>query len=175
MKTEFEVKILDIDKEKIIEKLNSIGAVKVGEKNFRRNVYDVNDDKHNWVRLREDGKNITLTYKEVKSFDIDGTKEVEVEVSDFENTALFLEKSGLVHRAYQENKRTSFKLGNIKIDIDEWPLIPAYLEIEGESAEEVDNVVVLLGFTKEDVTSIDSLSVYKRYGINLHDHKILRL
>ena len=174
MKTEFEVKVLDIDVEKIKGKLEAVGAESKGVKNYRRNVYDVNDDKRNWVRLRCDGNRVTITYKEIESFEIDGTKEASVEVNDFDAAHELLMKTGLLHKAYQENRRTSFRLGNVKIEIDEWPLIPAYLEIEGESAEEVYQVMEKLGISKEDATSIDNLSVYKKYGIELHEHKELR-
>ncbi|MFW3146782.1 MAG: hypothetical protein ACMUIE_08230 [Thermoplasmatota archaeon] len=37
---------------------------------------------------------------------IDGTKELEVEVDDFDKTNLILEKLGYIHKGYQENKRT---------------------------------------------------------------------
>jgi len=50
-----------------------------------------------------------LTIKEIISDSIDGTKEIEVEVSDFEDTNLILEKMGYKFKSYQENKRTSFK------------------------------------------------------------------
>ncbi|MBW3003259.1 CYTH domain-containing protein [Candidatus Woesearchaeota archaeon] len=168
MKTEFEVKILDIDKEKLIEKLISIGAVKVGDKNYRRKVYDFETKEHAWIRLRDDGSKCTLCIKEVQNFNIDGTKEIEVAVDSFEKTDQLLNKLGIKSRAYQENKRTSFCLGNVKLDIDEWPLIPAYLEIEGDNAEQVERVVGLLGFDKEEVTSIDNESIYRKYGIEVN-------
>jgi adenylate cyclase class 2 len=41
-----------------------------------------------------------------------------------------LEKLGYNSKAYQENIRTSYTLNNCEIEIDERPMIPAYLEIE---------------------------------------------
>lgn len=64
MKTEYEVKILDIAVDKIKCKLDSLGAKFVGRKDFKRNVFDVRPKKKNsWLRLRTDGSKTTLTVK----------------------------------------------------------------------------------------------------------------
>ena len=91
MKTEFEVKILDIDVEKIKHKLEEIGAKKIAERNMRRYVYDLTMDREigdcaKWIRLRDNGTQTTLTVKEIHSDKIGGTKEIEIEVGDFETT-----------------------------------------------------------------------------------------
>jgi len=167
MQTEFEVKILDIDVDEIIAKLESLGAKKIREKNQKRFVYDFNPVKENsWVRLRTDGQKITLTIKEIQNDQIDGTKEMEIEVDNFEKTNLLLEKLGYKHKAYQENKRISYILNNVKIEIDFWPQIPPYLEIEGQSVDEVEQMVKTLGYKLEQTTSINTKKVYEKYGIN---------
>jgi adenylate cyclase, class 2 len=40
-------------------------------------------------------------------------------------------------KSYQENKRTSFTLSNARLELDEWPLIPPYLEIEADTKSDV--------------------------------------
>ncbi len=35
-------------------------------------------------------------------------------------------------RAVQENKRCHYILEDVEIDIDSWPMIPDYIEIEGK-------------------------------------------
>ena len=174
MKTEYECRILDIDVDKLQKKLLELGAEKIKERKMRRYVYDIAKSKvKSWIRLRDDGQKTTLTVKEIHSDEVDGTKEEEVIVNDFEKTNSLLNKLGFDYKAYQENRRISFKLNNTFIDIDFWPKIPPHLEIEGNSKEEVENVVKILGFTMEDTTSIGIEKVYQKYGINIHEFKEL--
>ena len=175
MQTEFEVKILGIDVDKIISKLNTLGAKKIGEKMQKRFVYDFNPKKENyWIRLRTNAEKTTLTIKEIKNDKIDGTKELEISVDDFEKTNLFLEKLGYIAKGYQENKRISYILDNVEIEIDFWPQIPPYLEIEGKSVAEVQRIVKQLGFGVSQVTSMNTMDVYKKYGIDLDSIKELK-
>lgn len=101
---------------------------------IKRYVYDFNPiNKNKWIRLRTDGKTSTLTIKEiVDKNEIDGTNEIEIEVSSFENANKILNELGYVARNYQENKRIKYTLDGVEIDIDFWPLIPPYVEIEGK-------------------------------------------
>lgn len=175
METEYEVKILEIDVDKIITKLEALGAKKVREKEQRRFVYDFSPIKDNsWIRLRTDGIKTTLTIKEIKTDEIDGTKELEISVDDFDKTTLLLEKLGYVHRSYQENKRISYVLNDVEIEIDFWPQIPPYLEIEGKSIEHVERVVKLLGYNFDHTTSINTTKVYLKYGIDIMSIKELK-
>ena len=175
MNTEFEVKILGINVNKIISKLNSLGARKIGEKQQRRFVYDFTPKKKNsWLRLRTDGQKTTLTLKEIKNHKIDGTKELEISVDNFDATNLLLKKLGYIPKGYQENKRISYTLKDVEIEIDFWPHIPAYLEIEGKSVKDVEKIIKLLGFTLAQTTSINTEKVYKKYGIDLSSIKELK-
>ncbi len=168
MEQEFETKILDIDVDKILDKLASLGAKKINEKNFKRYVYDFNPKKENsWIRLRTDGQVTTLTVKEIENDEIEGTKELEIAVSDFDKTNLLLEKFGFKPKGYQENKRISYELDSVEVEIDYWPKIPAYLEIEGRSKKEVETIVRKLGFDLSQTTSANTIKIYKKYGIDL--------
>ncbi|MCK5084484.1 MAG: CYTH domain-containing protein [Candidatus Pacebacteria bacterium] len=119
MQTEFEVKILEINVEKTISKLDVLGAKRIGEKFQKRFVYDFDPQKENsWIRLRTDGTKTTIAIKEIKNDNIDGTKELEINVDDFEKTKLFLEKLGYVAKGYQENRRISYLLDGVEIEID---------------------------------------------------------
>ena len=175
MNTEYEIRVLEIDKQKLIDKLERLGAEFKGDNEQRRYVYDVipkEDGK--WIRLRTNGKKTTLTYKNVVSTTIDGTKELEVEVSDFEKTNELLENMGIKNRGYQENRRTQYVLNGVEIDIDSWPMIPTYVEIEGKNEDEVLKTLDLLELPKDKVTTLDVESVYTKYGIDLNDIKVLK-
>ena len=167
---EYEVRILEIDVEKIKMQLNQLNAVLVEDVFQRRYVYDFNPVLPNkWIRLRTNGKTNTLTIKNVESSNIDGTKELEIVVDDFDTTNKILEELGYKPRGIQENKRIKYNLNGVEVDIDTWPKIPTYLEIEGSSEEAVYNTLKLLKIKKEDATSLDVQSIYEQiYGFDLN-------
>jgi len=92
MNTEYEIRILEIDHEKIVQKLESLGAKKTIDALQERYIYDViPKDEHKWIRLRTNGVKTTLTIKDLKARTIDGMKEIEIEVNDFKKTNMLLE------------------------------------------------------------------------------------
>ena len=169
METEYEIRVLEIDKEKIIKKLEKLGATKKGEFNQKRYVYDLKPVKENqWIRLRTNGIDTTLTFKNIEKDTIDGTKEVEVKVDDFEKTNEFLNRIGFNPKGYQENNRIQYILNNVEIDIDSWPMIPTYLEIEGKSKEEVENMIEKLEIDKTKITALNCSDIYNKiYKIDI--------
>lgn len=175
--TEYECRVLNIDLEKLVSKLESLDAKNKGEKFQQRYVYDFNPiNPNSWIRLRTNGDKVTIAIKDISDrSSISGTEELEVEVADFQTTNLILERLGYHHRNYQENKRWSFELNGVKIDIDSWPLIPTYAEIEGSSEREVLDTLNLLNINMDDVTTLDVESIYKeKYGIDLLSIKELK-
>lgn len=167
MQIEFEIKILEIDIEAIKEKLNKLGAKYVWRKEFKRYAYDFKPFVYEkWIRLRTDWETTTLCTKEIiDESKIDGTKELEVIVSDFEKTHQILQKIWYDFRAYQENTRISYTLDDCEIEIDQRPRIPAYLEIEWKSKESVENVLKKLDLDDHIQTSENTSAVYRRYWI----------
>ena len=176
MKTEYEIRVLEINKNDIIAKLENLGAVKKGEFEQKRYVYDLRPvEKGKWIRLRTNGKKTTLTYKDIVSNTIDGTKEIEIEVDDFDRTNEFLERIGFVSRSYQENSRIQYILNGVEIDIDSWPLIPTYLEIEGTSEKEVIEMQNLLKIDTTKLTTLNCDDIYRQiYGIDISKKKELK-
>ena len=176
MKTEYEVRKVDISFDDIIQKIEKLGAKRVGAYHQKRYVYDfVPAQKGRWIRLRSNGEFATLTIKEIKSLRIDGTKELEIVVSDFEDTNEILMKLGYEPRTFQENFRIEYTLDGVNFDLDKWPMIPPYLEIEGQSEEMIAKMVSALGLRMCDVTTMDVDTVYNvEYGIQLDSIKDLR-
>lgn len=172
MPAEYEAKVLDVDPAKVSDLITSRGGRRLRDTVLlRRNVYDiVAGDQSRWIRLRATGSTTTLTVKEIAHDGIDGTREVEVGVDDFEATNDLLGRLGFTPKSYQENRRTSFELDGGRLEIDEWPLIPPYLEIEADSRDEVVRIAGILGFTETDLTGENTVKVYQRYGIDLLAH-----
>ena len=176
MHNEIEERVLEINIDEMIKKLENLNAKKVGEWNQKRYVYDFNPKRENeWIRLRDNGKEITLTYKNIEKNSIDGTKELEIEVSNFHETNQLLKILGYNPKAYQENKRIRYILNGTEIDIDSWPLIPAYMEIEGKSIEKVKEIERLLEVDEKQITVLNCQDIYlKIYGININEIKELK-
>lgn len=176
MNTEYEVRILEIDEKEVIKKLESIGAEFQWDAVQKRYVYDfIPKIEGKWIRLRTNGDFTTLTIKNLVSSSIDGTQELEVEVSDFYKTHSILNELGFEAKGYQENRRRQYVLNGVEIDIDYWPLIPTYLEIEGPSEEAVYEILELLGFNKKEVVTRDVEGIYLDYGHNLNEIYDLKL
>ena len=175
MPIEYEAKVLDIDPVAIADHIVAAGGERRGEVLMRRYVYDiVPGDQSKWIRLRDDGTQTTLTIKEIAHDGIDGTSETEVSVSEFETTNELLGKLGYQPKSYQENRRISFLLGDARLEIDSWPLIPPYLEVEADSHEEVLAAAARLGFDESRLTGENTLKIYTRYGFDLPSMPDLR-
>ncbi len=67
---------------------------------------------------------------------------------------------------YQENKRTRYLVDGVECDIDTWPLLDPYLEIEGKSWEEVHAVAIKLGLRLEDGKKFSANQVYRLKGLD---------
>lgn len=175
MPIEHEAKILDIDPDTIQRHIIDKGGRKLGERFMRRYVYDITPgDESKWIRLRDNGNSKTLAVKHITSDAIDGTHEVEVTVDDFTATNELLEMLGFIAKSYQETKRVSFTLDGAQLEIDTWPQIPPYLEIEATTKEDVLQVAKLLGYTESDLTGENTIKIYARHGIDLNTIRELR-
>jgi adenylate cyclase class 2 len=160
---EYEVRVLNIDTEEMINTLEKKGATLV-EKSFqRRYVYDLKPvDPNRWIRLRTNGKKTTLAIKQQESANIDGTREMEIEVNDFDETNEILKTLGYVARGVQENYRMRYDLDGVEVDIDQWPHIPPFLEIEGKNAAEVYTTLDELGIDVNKSTCLGVMDIYKQ-------------
>lgn len=174
--TEYEARVLDIDPAAVGDLIIAKGGRKTRDTaTMRRYVYDVSPgDDSRWLRLRDTGTQTTLTVKEITSDAIDGTTEVEVTVGDLQTTHQILGRLGFYAKSYQENRRTSYELDGARLEVDEWPMIPPYLEIEADSEQEVRRVAALLGYADEHLTGENTIKIYRRYGHDLNQIPELR-
>jgi len=151
MKPEIEAKFLDVNHDELRVKLKALGATcKVLMRIMRRKNFDFPDlrlDKeHNgWVRVRDEGDKVTMSYKQLNNREIDGTHEVSLTVDNFDASCSFLESIGLESKTYQETKRESWRLDDFEIELDEWPWIKPYIEIEGPDEKSLRELAGKLG------------------------------
>lgn len=174
--TEYEGRVVDINKEAVRRKLTDCGAELIARKDYRRYVFNtIPAIKDRWVRLRTDGQRAKLTVKEITSATVDGVQEWETVVDDFETTLTMLEKMGLKPKGYQENRRELYTLDGVKLSIDEWPGLKPLLEIEGHGKNEVYDMLGRLGLSGDKFTANSISQIYlDELGINLDNRPELR-
>ncbi len=138
-------------------------------------MYDiVPGDASTWMRLRQTHAGATLSIKRIDHDGIDGTHEWEVTVGDFDTTDVMLRMLGYTPKAYQENYRTTWEIAGVRYELDEWPKIPPYLEIEGEDVASVREAAEWLEIDPDTLTGMNTTKVYAHYGLDLADFPQLR-
>lgn len=167
MNNEIEAQFLDIDKTKIREQLQELGAALIKpETLMRRVVFHLSP--HTFARVRDEGDKIVMTYKNISdSNSILGTKEINVIVDSYDNAILFLRSCGLEIKAKQETLREVWTYQDVEICIDTWPWLPTFIEIEAPNAEKVWAVAEQLGLdqAKAKFGSVDT-TYQHYYGID---------
>jgi adenylate cyclase class 2 len=171
---EIETKVLEVDKEKIKEALRSLGAKEIQNTRLVVDWYcpkGANESGHPWylrIRTTTEGKN-EVSWKSLPKItgNTRHSDEVNINVSDVMLTKKLFENIGLQNYAHQEKDRVSFILKDWQFDLDQYPGMPAYLEIEGTSHEHVQEAIKLLNL--ESHTSIgegERVLIEKKYGLN---------
>ena len=151
METEIEAKFPDIDADALRSMLKEKEAIlEHPEILMRRRNYDY-PDRHlekmgGWIRVRDEGDKVTLSYKQLNDRTLHGTKEINVVVDDFDKTCSFLESIGMAAKAYQETLREKWNYKGVEVTLDTWPWVPTFVELEGPTEELVKSVANDLGF-----------------------------
>jgi len=161
---EIEVKILDIDGEKIRRILEVMGAKKKFSGTVVAHFFRGPNGKK--IRLRRMGDTCYVTAKQrIGSDHMLHNEEYEVETSDFAAMAKILEIAGLEKYGDSIKTRESYRFNEITFDIDEYPGIPEYVEVEAQTHEKVEEWVKLLGFTMADTACITESGLREKYKI----------
>ncbi|HJP81769.1 MAG TPA: CYTH domain-containing protein [Candidatus Saccharimonadales bacterium] len=162
---EYEVKFFPINLKDIQQRLQDAGAsIKTPERLMRRCVFATEANPGmtcTYVRIRDEGNKITMSAKQhAANGKIDSQKEYETTVGDFETTRHILLQAGLKQTGYQENKRETWQMPDgTLIELETWPQLPNYLEIEGKSEDAVKKTAasLRLDWNKHIIQSNDHL------------------
>lgn len=168
MTVEVEVKFLHIKHEEIRYKLKDNGfACVVPMRLMRRAIIDYPDRRlqtgvpSSYIRVRDEGDKVTLTYKSFASLSISGAGEVEVVTSSFSDSVQIFEAVGLEVVSLQESRRETWRRGSCEIVLDEWPWLDPYIEIEGGTESEVREVSNELGLDWSTAKFGDVMVAYR--------------
>ncbi len=168
---EYEATFYDIDISEMRTKLKSFGGELIkSEFNQKRTVFNFpkgHEIKGGYIRVRDEADKITMTLKIMSSNNsIEGQKEVELVVDDYNAAINMLSLLGANKKSFQESKRELWEIDGVEIMLDSWPFLETLIEIEGKSELEVRKVSEKLGFNWNDAV-FDSIDYFycKKYNI----------
>lgn len=144
-------------------------------------IYDllkkVNKNYSKWIRLRRTGDKTTITIKRIVNccgeYELDAVRELEFEVPSIDEGKEFLKILGYYPALHQKKMRIAYDYNNTEVVLDKWPKIPAYIEVEGKSPEDIYKVVSDLGFSQKDVRVMNTDDVYRENGLDIYSFKDL--
>ena len=152
---EYEAKFLNIDITDIKNKLRENGAKQVhGPVKFYRLIFkrcEERGDNPGFVRIRDEGKKITMTTKIFNDKKFPDECEVSINES-FEKGCEFLRAIGIEEKSYQETIREKWSHPLVhEITFDIIPGLPIYMEIDCTSEENLNKFVSLLELDKTNM------------------------
>lgn len=173
MQSEIEVKFLKVDFDEVRSKLKAAGGQLEKPMRLMRRVTIHNDfmrtGKDAFLRVRDEGDKVVMTYKQFDELSVDGAKEIEIEVNDFNKTVELLAQAGLPHDSFQESKRETWRLDDCEVVLDEWPWLKPYVEVEGPSEAALRQAAAKLGFSFDDAVFGDVMAAYRAEYPHLAD------
>lgn len=181
MNAEIEAKFYPVNKEETRKKLAYLGAkLIIPERLMIRHIADkrVNPNlKCDIIRIRDEGNLIRLSAKMVvkEGGKIEDKKEDWIEVSDLPTTIKILESTGLVFNIHQENRRETWEFDGTEVEIDSWPELEPFVEIEGDSEEQIKSVAEKLGLNWNNKVLASAAYFYaQKWGITF-DEALIRI
>ncbi len=171
---EIEVKIIGIDVDKLIVRLKELKAEPIFSGIVRCLHFDFPDG-----RLRKAGRLMRLRRWEAEEgfkdkFEIctkgpkeivDGCKsreELETYVEDADKFEALMDRLGFEVTLNNDKHRQSYVLGGAHIDIDAYPGVPVYMEIEALSSHVIDDTIEALELQEYERSTETANEMFKR-------------
>ena len=172
---EIETKILEIDLDEVKQKLKALGAKEIQNTRLIVDWYGPKGLNHMgddpwYLRIRTtlNGKS-ELSWKSIEKItgNTRHSEEVNLNVSDAMLAGKLFENLGIENYAHQEKDRISFVFKDWNFDLDQYPGMPAYLEIEGTSHEHVQEAIKLLNLENhKSIGEGERVLIKKEYGLD---------
>lgn len=174
MTPEIEAKFLNVSHDDIRKKLRDLGGVcEIPMRLMKRVVLDFPDKrlqaKQAWLRVRDEGNKITVTYKVAVEGDPHGTHEIETITSSYEDAIRQFEALGLERLSAQETRRETWKIADSEVVLDEWPWLEPFIEIEGPSHESIQMIAKQLDLDWSEAIFGTVLSIYQKIYPDIGD------
>ena len=182
MKSEIEVKFLDVDIDDVRARLAAAGAtLEHPMRDMKRALIEESHHvaENSFIRIRDEGDKTTLTFKRRSLADeettIDSTKEIETTVGDFETAVQIFAEAGWNYTTKQESRRETWHLDGAEVVIDEWPWINPYVEIEADTEVLVRDVAAKLKFDRANAVFGSVDVIYARDFPNMSVRGVIDL
>jgi adenylate cyclase class 2 len=175
---EIETKILEVDVEAVKQKIKSLGAEEIQNTRLSVDWYGPKGLTHKgddpwFLRIRTDQEGRSeITWKSKREhLGVSSTKkEINLQISNPKMHEELFSEIGLELYGHQEKDRVSWKYQDWKFDLDQYPNMPAYLEIEGKSEENIQEAITLLGLENKIATPLGERDIItKNYGLNWYN------
>lgn len=170
MGKEYELQVLEVDVSKMRKKLKDLGGKKIHRNiKLERSVYHrCNTDVKGFARVRNDGKNTSMTVKVYNNNKFPDEYEVTIK-ENFETGKKFLDALNLDLKAYQETYREKWSLpieGVHEIAFDIWPGLPQWMEIDCSTEKSLNKVKNLLDIDESKISyGASAVKYHLYYGI----------
>lgn len=176
---EKEIKILEINKNEVIEKLVELWA----ENTFSWFIHDIYYDFVEWdnnkmkenkrlFRVRQKWEIHLYTIKRKRNKDnwweewLKVADEGENMITDIDSFKKVLEKYGMTQTREKKKYRTSYRLNEIEFDIDEYDNIPPLLEIEWKTKKEIEDYIIKLWLENHIQKDFWSRKLFEYYWLD---------
>lgn len=179
MQQEIEVRFLHVDYDELRIKLRKAGACqKHPMRSMKRVIIDYPDqrlqkEKGGWafIRLRDEGEQVLLTYKLFSENEKDHAREIEVEVSSYGKTIELFEAIGLKVISEQHTRREVWEFNGCEVSLDDWPWLPPMAEIEGQDTAALQTAAEQLELAWSDAIYGNVVTAYRMVypGMNEND------
>lgn len=179
-----------LENEEKAELKSIIGYDNISELNHRENIVEyLNNPKllefvkkfHNnpkkWIRVRQTNNKTTIAVKHILAKNVTSLQqmlETEIEVPNIKEANNLLEALGYSYKSYQEKERITYLFQGYEIDIDTWPGIPTYFEVEESSEKDLEQILGKLGYSLSESVSCTADEVYEKYGKTMFEKRELK-
>ncbi len=170
---EHEIKVLDVDIVKLVENLEKLGAKKVYDDTRTIIALDTEDkmflnQKDKLIRITDEGSiKVTMHVNQSKPEIKEGIK---FKTSRLKETMDFFHEMGLNPISKVKANRISYELGKIDFDIDKFPSIPPFLEIDIEFLNDegytLESLLKVLELEDNQIVVMGTEDIHKLYGVD---------
>jgi adenylate cyclase class 2 len=156
-----EIKVLDIDIEAVETGLASLEAKKVFDSERTITYFKNESNVEPFLKLTEEGEKLKLSSQNPGT-----NQEIKLFVSRKEECIQLLASLGFTPISEVNAKRISYELGTIDFDIDEFPEVPAFLEIDlgDKPSLTLDELLSKLGLGGNQKGQMSTPEIVKHYG-----------
>ncbi len=170
---EHEVKILDINVDEVTKSLENLGAKKVYDD--YRIITTLDTDERSFllkqdklIRITEEGS-IKVTMH-INNSNPDIKRGIKYKVSRLKEQKDFFEEMGIKPISRVKARRISYELGEVDFDLDLFPTIPPFMEIDIENLDiELSELLEKLNLKDKKLVKMGTEAIHMLYNVDYFD------